>query len=191
MAIDPTDPLTPPPGHIKARKGLRVGGAILLSVGAIVFLIGFSEFVMAFVRAGDGLREPSMGRMILMLPGLLMVGIGLQMCMVGWAGAIARYGVREGAPAASEGFNRVTLGSREGIRAAAGAIAEGLRESTHVRPVPCPACGSSQDADARFCDDCGHAMPTPGRCPDCGAPHDADARFCAGCGRSLAPAASA
>lgn len=181
MKIDPKRPLDPPPVHVKARRGLRVLGVVLLCVGVVVLLIGLSAFVSAIVNSGDFSHEPRMGRMFLMLPGLLMVGVGGQMCLLGWAGSIARYGVREGAPAAAEGVNRVGMGAAPGIRAAAGAIAAGVRDAG--AGVACPACAEVQDADAKFCDACGAAMGAV--CGGCGASNEAGARFCDQCGAGM------
>jgi class 3 adenylate cyclase len=50
----------------------------------------------------------------------------------------------------------------------------------------CPACGATIRGDARFCQDCGTALPAS--CPRCGAEVAAGARFCAACGQPLAPA---
>jgi len=184
MEIDPKRPLDPPPAHIKARSGLRVAGVVLVVVGGVVLLIGLSEFVMAFVRANQhDRRDPSVGRMILMMPGLLMLGIGSQMCLAGWAGKIAKYGVREGSPAAAEGINRVALGASEGIEAVAAAVASGVR-GADVGQAACAACGRENDADAGFCDACGASMSAS--CSACGTSNDADATFCDSCGGRLA-----
>ncbi len=182
MKIDPKRPLDPPPVHMKARKGIRVVGVVSLGAGVVVLLIGLSAFVSAIVNSGDFSREPSIGRMFLMLPGLFMVGVGGQMCLVGWAGSIAKYGVREGAPAAAEGVNRVGMGAAPGIRAAAGAVAAGVRDAG--AGVACPACDEVQDAEARFCDACGAAMGVV--CAACGAANETGARFCDQCGVGLA-----
>lgn len=47
----------------------------------------------------------------------------------------------------------------------------------------CDACGASNDADARFCEDCG--APQSRRCPGCDITVRPNARFCKGCGASL------
>lgn len=179
MRIDPQRPLEPPGGHIRARAGVRAGAVVCLVAGAVLLLIGGYEFLMAFVRFGDG-RDPSMGRMILMMPGLLLVAVGGQMAMVGWMGAISKFAVREQAPAAAEGINRIGAGASPGIRAVAGAIGAGLRDGAGVA---CSACGSAQDGDAAFCDDCGARMARA--CASCGTRADADARYCDACGAAL------
>ena len=54
----------------------------------------------------------------------------------------------------------------------------------------CPSCQTANDADGRFCKECG--SPLAHACPSCGRPADADAKFCAGCGTPFrAPATPA
>jgi class 3 adenylate cyclase/tetratricopeptide (TPR) repeat protein len=51
--------------------------------------------------------------------------------------------------------------------------------------VACPACGSDNEAGARFCDECGAALAST--CPQCGALVREGKRFCAQCGTPLRP----
>ena len=46
----------------------------------------------------------------------------------------------------------------------------------------CPACQSANEADARFCEQCGHPLEIS--CPACGSVTKAGARFCRRCPRS-------
>src|SRR3954451_2252703 len=54
--------------------------------------------------------------------------------------------------------------------------------------VGCAACGGENEPDAKFCVDCGAALPpaSPTGCPSCGAPASRG-RFCAECGGALTP----
>jgi class 3 adenylate cyclase/DNA-binding CsgD family transcriptional regulator len=47
----------------------------------------------------------------------------------------------------------------------------------------CPACHCGNEADARFCEECGQPLDT--LCPACGSPSKAGARFCRTCGHNL------
>lgn len=47
----------------------------------------------------------------------------------------------------------------------------------------CPACGTSNDVDAKFCTGCG--ISTSAACAGCGTANDPDARFCKSCGTRL------
>ena len=51
----------------------------------------------------------------------------------------------------------------------------------------CPACGTENPADAKFCGSCGAALGLP--CPSCGRRNPPDGRFCTSCGAGLAAAA--
>src|SRR2546423_1049535 len=50
----------------------------------------------------------------------------------------------------------------------------------------CPACGSENRAEAKFCQECGTALNAV--CPACGAAHRPGQAFCDECGARLAPA---
>lgn len=81
-------------------------------------------------------------------------------------------------------------------------LSEQIDKVNNVRR--CPSCGQSQPRGARFCAQCGTAMPEDPvepdpeavvaeepedeqacACPDCGAELDADAKFCTVCGKDL------
>ncbi|HEY7927353.1 MAG TPA: SPFH domain-containing protein [Candidatus Dormibacteraeota bacterium] len=59
--------------------------------------------------------------------------------------------------------------------------------------VTCPACATANTAGAKYCTNCGAALPAadPRVCTGCGAPLPAGAKFCAGCGRAVDSAAAA
>ena len=171
-----------PPEHVKAREGLRVGGVLLAGAGGLCVLVAGIDFFSAFASFGSGpggARQPKL--FWLFFIGLPMLGVGLNMLKFGFLGAIAKYGVREGAPAAAEGINRVGMGASPGLRAAAGAFAAGTRDA--AGGAACAQCGEVQDADAKFCDGCG--SPMGARCAGCGAANEAGARFCDQCGAGL------
>src|SRR5438094_6946061 len=47
----------------------------------------------------------------------------------------------------------------------------------------CSNCGAENEADARFCNECGTAMSSA--CPSCGTANRPGAKFCRGCGTTL------
>jgi class 3 adenylate cyclase len=49
--------------------------------------------------------------------------------------------------------------------------------------IACPSCGTENDANARFCVECGTRL--AGGCPVCGTVNPPDAKFCMNCGNSL------
>ena len=82
------------------------------------------------------------------------------------------------------------------------ATVDRIDELTALREnrVRCPACGSFQAPEARFCSKCGRRMPEDAPepveepveedeseyCPDCGAMRHEDSNFCAVCGHAFA-----
>src|SRR5438093_856534 len=52
--------------------------------------------------------------------------------------------------------------------------------------IECPNCQTANRAGARFCDNCGQALPSA--CPTCGTLNRAGARFCDNCGTRLGDA---
>ena len=48
----------------------------------------------------------------------------------------------------------------------------------------CSSCATDNEADRKFCKECGRRLATA--CPACGAPNAADAKFCGECGASIA-----
>lgn len=81
------------------------------------------------------------------------------------------------------------------------ATVDRIDELTALREnrVRCPACGSFQAPEARFCSKCGHRMPKDAPepveepveedeseyCPECGAMRHEDSNFCAVCGHAF------
>ncbi|MFN8622984.1 MAG: AAA family ATPase [Chloroflexota bacterium] len=53
--------------------------------------------------------------------------------------------------------------------------------------ISCPSCATPNKAGARFCVECGTALPTG--CPSCGAPFEPGQKFCGSCGSPLGAAA--
>lgn len=172
-----------PAENVKARDGLRAGGVLLTAAGGLCVLVAGVDYFLAFTsyQASPGsAHRPTL--FWLFFIGFPLLAGGITMLKYGFLGAIARYGVREGAPAAAEGVNRVGMGAVPGLRAAAGAFAAGVRDA--AGGAACAQCGEVQDADAKFCDGCG--SPMGARCSGCGAGYEAGARFCAQCGAALA-----
>ena len=66
-----------------------------------------------------------------------------------------------------------------------------LRSASATTPsdtsIPaCSTCGPRPEADAVFCSNCGHRLPTSQACGRCGAALVPGSRFCEGCGRPVA-----
>ena len=55
----------------------------------------------------------------------------------------------------------------------------------------CPQCGTDNQDNAKFCNECGYRFPQQMTCPDCGAPVEPGVKFCSNCGHSFVAAAPA
>ena len=57
------------------------------------------------------------------------------------------------------------------------------RVSRVADAIVCPACGAGNEADRKFCGECGSALAR--RCPECGYPNPSTVKFCGECGTPL------
>ncbi|MHC4212200.1 MAG: zinc ribbon domain-containing protein [Planctomycetota bacterium] len=171
------------PGHNRIRKKLRIIGPILLGVGVLLTGIAFGSFALSFIF------DISPFGLFLAFIGMPLTFAGAVCCMYGYMGKLARYTAQETAPVGKDTFNYLADGTQEGVRAVAGAIGQGLREGMSQNggesKLRCSQCGSGQDSDAKFCDDCGAAINKERICPKCDNRNDGDARFCDNCGQEL------
>ena len=167
------------PGHNQMRGVLRVVGPMVLGLGVVLMLVGLGSFFSSFGSFG-----PPRYFWCCFL-GMPLIMVGLAMCKFGFMGAIMRYQAGEIAPVGKDAFNYMADGTQGGVKTVASAIGAGLSEGRNgtTSRVPCPHCGHSNDADAKFCDECGSAMSKA--CPACGESNDADAKFCNACGAAL------
>jgi len=147
-----------------------------VSVGAAVLLMA------AFLSGAfsDPTRPGPFWPMFVSVP---LLAIGLQLLRLGYMGTIARYVAGETTPVASDAVNELAHGTRSGVTTFASALREGLAGSTGQ--LACPACGTDNDPDASFCDQCGATMHSAAVCSSCQQPVEADARFCDQCGHDL------
>jgi ribosomal protein L40E len=108
------------------------------------------------------------------------MAVGVMISKFAFFGAVARYIAGEATPVGKDVTNYIVAETKGSFRDAATAIGEGLRAAKDDRKTQCPKCGSEQDADAAFCDQCGTSLSR--RCGKCGAINDPNARFCDKCG---------
>jgi hypothetical protein len=100
-------------------------------------------------------------------------------------GAVGRYMAGEMAPVAKDTFNYMADGTQDGIRTVARAVGEGLglRDGGGAATVVlCHRCNGENDADAKFCSECGAPIRKTKPCAGCGELSDPGARFCDNCG---------
>jgi RNA polymerase subunit RPABC4/transcription elongation factor Spt4 len=171
------------PGHNSLRNTLRVVGPVIAVTGLVLMIVGFVSFFMAF-----GGSEPPRLFWCAFL-GIPLLGVGGMLTSYGYMGRVMRYMAGETAPVGKDTFNYLAEGTREGVQAMAGAVAQGLREgradSGAVSALRCRKCNALLAADTKFCSQCGQPLSKTKRCPDCRASNDADASFCNNCGRAF------
>ncbi|MEN8150683.1 MAG: zinc ribbon domain-containing protein [Planctomycetota bacterium] len=184
-------------GHDGIRNFCRVVGPLLCLVAFVFIVTG----VVSFSRANDefhesfgnfdmhsGNRERSPDRSWMVFVGSLLLMFGIFVTRFGFMGAAARYVAGEVAPVATDTVNYVARGTRGAVKEITSAVAEGLREGAGGESsvvVRCHKCNGENDADAKFCNECGEAISKTASCPECGELNDPDANFCDNCGERL------
>jgi len=172
------------PDHESKRMVLRVIGLALLLAGALTVISALglnhepkTEFFAMPGKHMKETRELSTRKQSRMIFGMIMAIAGIALTSFAFQGAIARFKAAEVAPVASATARYV----KPAIREVAQAVAEGVRGESGG--ATCPKCEADNDADAKFCDECGAKIAAA--CSSCGKQNDADAKFCDGCGNRL------
>lgn len=154
--------------HERTKRILKIVGPIVAAAGLILAVVGFVSFFSSFGSGG----MPSLFWCAFV--GMPVFVIGLGITFTAFRREIATYQKNESAPVINE--------FAEDIKPAVQSVASAVRE-TAAQDAICPDCGEKNDADAKFCKNCGAALRKV--CPDCGEQNDADAKFCKSCGKSL------
>ena len=155
--------------HERTKRILKIVGPIVAAAGLILAVVGFVSFFSSF--GGDGM--PSLFWCAFV--GMPVFVIGLGITFTAFRREIATYHKNESAPVINE--------FAEDIKPAVQSVASAVRETAAAQDAICPDCGEKNDADAKFCKNCGAALRKV--CPDSGDQNDADAKFCKSCGKSL------
>jgi RNA polymerase subunit RPABC4/transcription elongation factor Spt4 len=172
------------PGHNAVRNTLRVAGPVISLIGLIFVIVGIADFFRAFGSFGP----PKLFWCVFV--GIPLLGVGLSLSRFAYMGKVMRYMAQEMAPTGKDTFNYLAEGTREGVKAVAGAIGQGLREGGlgNSQPVVrCHKCNALAQAEAKFCGQCGQALGKTRPCPNCRELNDPDARFCDNCGHAFGP----
>lgn len=169
------------PNHLQTRGMLRMVGPIVAGVGALFLAVGLVDFFSSM----DRMQGPSL--FWCNFVGLPLLFVGGSMCMFGFMGAIARYQAEEISPVGKDLFNDMAEGTQTGVRTTAAALGEGLARGIRdaAGQPSCPQCGCRNDADARFCKQCGRALAGVKSCANCRSENPIDAMFCVHCGTAL------
>ena len=155
--------------HERTKRILKIVGPIVAAAGLILAVVGFVSFFSSFGSGG----MPSLFWCAFV--GMPVFVIGLGITFTAFRREIATYQKNESAPVINE--------FAEDIKPAVQSVASAVRETAATQEAICPDCGEKNDADAKFCKNCGAALRKV--CPDCGEQNDADAKFCKSCGKSL------
>lgn len=153
----PDDPYT------KARGVMRTLGPAMLALGVMLLIIGVGQFIITIAQAmSGGSPKPPILFVVLGLPGMILLGIGMQLTGAGFIGSAAQYMAKENVPA-----TQTTITA--------------IKDAILDDDVPCPACSRPIEPDAKFCSHCG--VQTAGlACAACQGEIEANDRFCDSCG---------
>jgi hypothetical protein len=143
------------PKHSSVRSVLRIVGPTVAGIGLLLTLIGMVSFFTSF----GSFRPPRYFWCAFL--GLPLLGVGLAISKFAFLGVIARYVSGETAPVAKDTFNYLAEGSQEGVKTLATAVGEGLaagRGRVEKADLCCRRCQHVNDADAKFCKNCGASL---------------------------------
>ena len=159
--------------HGKTKKRLRTIGFICTSIGGLLSLIGFIDFFAAF--GGSGM--PTLFFLIFL--GFPLLGVGIVCLKMGYMREVGTYVASQAAPVAKNVANYMMEGTRDSFSKTVSSVVSSIKGDQ----VVCPKCKTTQDEDAKFCDNCGNVLVKT--CKYCNEENDSDATFCKGCGKRL------
>jgi hypothetical protein len=144
---------TPGPGlrqQAGVRTFFRVAGALLVTLGVVVFLWGLLN-----VFGDRGFDPPAGVHIAAFIGGLPLIGFGLMCLQAGLLGAAARYGAGETMPVVKDSATYLSDG--EGVLGVGRTVDDPGAGAAVTGPY-CRSCGRRNDEDARFCDGCGTSL---------------------------------
>lgn len=131
--------------HEKAKKTLKIAGAVSLGAGLILAVTGFINF---FASMGSD-EAPKL--FFLCFIGLPLMAFGGMMLLLGFGREIMRYQKNEGMPVIKETAAEVVSGIDELKQSKA----EEAKNEEEKKSLTCPSCGTENDEDGNFCKNCG------------------------------------
>ena len=159
--------------NVKTKLRLNIIAILLLIIGATLtaigaYHLGFSSMHFFSLSFDEHSYYTTVG-MGCLAPGMFMVMPGLFLLCVANQRKIARYGYEEAGMALSEasgtavdGYGRVISKGSEamvkGMRDAGGLKIDVNTNKEQIIKIKCQACGTLNDENAKYCDQCGAAI---------------------------------
>lgn len=161
--------------HKKHKIILRVVGLVMLAIGLPLLITGIVLFSIDFNNMSF---EYAQIPFFLIGPGSFFTMFGFFFTMVSFGRSIARYTKNENIAIKKEAYQELKPELQDMASTFRG---DKLGNDT----VPCPKCGTKNDAGDKFCKKCGEQLSPTKVCPVCGATIDNDSKFCPKCGRPV------
>ena len=165
--------------HLQENKAMKLRlrkiGFICLGIGGLFTIIALIDFFSAF----NGYGSPSL--FFLFFLSFPLIFVGLVCLKFGYMGAVSSYVASQTAPVVKDVTNYMLDGTREEVGKTFKHVVNSIKGTTEEKI--CPKCNTSQDANAKFCDNCGTALAKV--CNKCNEENDSDAMYCKNCGNRL------
>ncbi len=181
---------------------LLVFGAIFTIIGLILLIVGFTNFGKTDLDNPQGMFSSGTSSMGMFIAGgfLLMLGIagvsyGVYLTFFAHAREILSYGASTIVPVAGEAINYVADNVSPSVNKAVGGFAESISsgiaggiakgKASANKKVKCPKCGNLNDAEDKFCGNCGVKFVVDRHCTQCGEKLEENDKFCGNCGAKV------
>jgi hypothetical protein len=142
--------------HEKGRALLIIIGFVLIVIGIPLVIAGFSSFFQLqsnfFSLSFEESSALSAQAFASIVPGMFLTIIGAGVLRFGFIGRVSKYIADETGPAISSVSESITKGVKKG-----GGIDITVHSDSNIR-IKCRNCGTLNDEDATYCDNCGSPL---------------------------------
>lgn len=142
--------------HEIGRALLIIIGFILIAIGIPLAIAGFSSFFQLqsdfFSLSFEESSALSAQAFANLVPGAFLAIIGIGLLRFGFIGRVSKYIADETGPAISSVSESITRGVKEG-----GGMDVTVHSDTKIQ-IKCRNCGTLNDEDATYCDNCGSPL---------------------------------
>lgn len=128
--------------YSKTKKTFRTLGFIILPIGLVLSIIGFIDFFMSF----NSMTQPKL--FFCLFIGLPLTSIGIIFLILGFMKELNSFAASQSAPVHKDVINYMLDGTREEVNKTINAS----------KKIICPKCKAENDADAKFCKNCGEEL---------------------------------